>query len=297
MSTPLVSITSAFYNEESYLLDMVKSVFAQTFTDWELILVDDGSTDKSLQLARSVDDPRVRVFSNGRNLGRSATLNKITMLSRGKYIARFDADDMCSPTRIEKEFNFLENHPEIDVVSTGVISLGRGDVPLGHNFALPTHEQICEDPMRYIAISHPAAMGRKNWFEKNPYDESISISIDANLWFRTYQHSNFANIPEPLFYYRLKKAFTLKKQFNSRKTSAKYLFDYYNKTGHPVKALTCLVSRYGKFAITLFAFAFGIQKVIMAKRYTPIAEEKFQLYLKEISQIKNTKLPIHSEQK
>jgi glycosyltransferase involved in cell wall biosynthesis len=295
MSTCLVSITSAFYNEDHFLLDMIKSVFCQTFPDWELILLDDGSTDNSLQIAQSIDDPRVRVFTNGQNLGRSASLNRLTELSRGKYIARFDADDMCSPARIEKQVEFLEKHQEVDVVSTGVVNLGDNDVPLGHTFLdMSTHREICRKPLRYFAISHPASMGRKRWFEKNLYDETISISVDANLWFRTYLHSTFANIPEALFYYRLGKAFTLKKQFDSRKTTAKFQYDHCRKTGHPGQALACLVSQYSKFAITLFAFALGTRESVMKKRYEPLNEEELQFHLNELSQIKNTKLPICS---
>jgi len=81
MSTPLVSVTSAFYNVGPDLFDMVRSIFAQTFTDWELVLLDDGSTDDSLQLAQSIDHPKVRVFTNGRNLGIPTSLNKLTKLS------------------------------------------------------------------------------------------------------------------------------------------------------------------------------------------------------------------------
>lgn len=295
MNTPLVSITSAFYNEGPVLLDMIKSVFAQTFTDWELILLDDGSTDNSLQIAQSIDDPRVRVYSNNQNIGRSASLNKLNSLARGKYIARFDADDMCFPRRIEKEVEFLEKHPEVDVVSTGVINLGNGDIPKGQNSVdIPTHSEICKNPLKYIALSHPAAMGRKSWFDKNHYDETISISVDASLWFRTYQHSTFANIPEPLFYYRLDKAFTLKKQFNSRKTSAKFQYNHYKKTGNSAKALSCLFLQYGKFIITLLAFICGFREYLMSRRYEPLDREKLQFYLQELSQIKKTELPIRN---
>lgn len=294
MNTPLVSITSAFYNEGPILLDMVKSVFAQTFTDWELVLLDDGSTDDSLQIAKSIDDPRVRVYSNSCNVGKSASLNKITTLSRGKYIARFDADDMCSPRRIEREVEFLEKYPKVDVVSTGVINLGSGDVPLGQNFLdISTHDEICRRPLKYIYLSHPAAMGRKKWFEENLYDETISISVDANLWFRTYQHSTFANIPEPLFYYRLNKAFTFKKQFNSRKTTAMFQYDYYKNKGHLGQALGSLLLQYGKLAITLFAFVLGMRESVMTKRHEPIIEDEIQFHLQEISKIKKIELPIH----
>jgi len=267
MDEPLVSITSAFYNEESVLLDMIKSVFAQTYANWELILVDDGSTDNSLKIAQSIDDPRVKVFTNGKNIGRSATLNKITKLANGKYIARFDADDMCSPRRIEREVEFLELHHDVDIVGTGSVNLDINDVPLGYSLPKTTHDEICRNPDKYIDITHPSCMGRKQWFEKNLYNESISISVDANLWVRTYKHSKFANIPEVLFYYRLGKAFTIKKQFNSRKTTARYLYKTHSQNNQQIRSCIAFSMQYVKFVIILLSFMLGCQKYIMAKRH------------------------------
>ncbi|MBN1765533.1 MAG: glycosyltransferase family 2 protein [Sedimentisphaerales bacterium] len=293
MSDPLVSITSAFYNEEHYLLDMVKSVFAQTFTDWELILLDDGSTDRSLELAKSINDPRVRVYTNGTNIGRSKSLNKITTLARGKYIARFDADDMCGTTRIQREVDFLESHPEVDVVSCGAILLDSDDNPMGHRYAAPTHEEICRNPSRYIRMNHPGVLARKTWFENNPYDESISISVDANLWFRTYQHSTFANIPDTLFYYRFDKSFNLVKQFHSRKTNARYLFEHHKKDGHLGRAIAHWIFQYGKFITTVLMFATGLRKKLMGIRNVDkMSDEDKNKYLAELKMIKSLPLPM-----
>ncbi len=215
MNTPLVSITSAIYNEENYLLDMVRSVFAQTFTDWELLLLDDGSTDNSLELANSIDDPRVRVFANERNLGRSVSRNRLNSFARGKYIAVFDADDMWGTTKIAKQLELIESEPDIDIVGTGTCYLDSRDEPMGHMYAPPSHEQICSQPNRTFAIRHATLLGKKTWFEKNLYDESISLAIDFNLFLRSYKHSRFANVPQPLCYYRLDQSFNLKKQFTA----------------------------------------------------------------------------------
>lgn len=297
MTTPLVSITSAFHNEESYLLDVIKSVFAQTFTDWELILIDDGSTDNSLQVAQSVDDPRLKVYSNGSNLGRSASLNKLNFLARGKYIARFDADDMCSKTRIEKQVDFMESHSEVDIVGTGVCYLDNDDIVVGHYSPPPSHNQICRQPTRMLWILHGTILGKKEWFQKNAYDESLSISVDYNLFFRTYKHSIFANIPEPLYYYRLDQSFNLKKQLKARYSSAKFLFENQKKNGHYFKACFDWLTQYAKFIATVLMFATGVRGRLMARRYNNISEDDQKRYIEELSHIKNIELPIRPKNK
>lgn len=294
MNTPIVSITSAFYNEEAYLPDLIKSVFVQTFTDWELILIDDASTDNSLKIAQSIDDPRVRVIKNGKNIGRSASLNKLNSLARGKYIARFDADDMCSRTRIQKQVDFMKLHPEVDIVGTGVCYINKNDEPIGHSFALPSHDEICSQPNRMLRILHGTILGKREWFKKNLYDESLSISVDYNLFFKTYKHSVFANIPKILYYYRLDQSFDLKKQFKARYTNAQFLFKYKRKNGYFLNACFNWFIQYVKYVATVLMFFTGFRDQLMALRYDEIDEDYRKSYFEELSQIKNTELPIRS---
>jgi glycosyltransferase involved in cell wall biosynthesis len=237
----------------------------------------------------------VRVFANGKNTGRSASLNKLNSLARGKYIARFDADDMCSKTRIQRQVDFMESHPEVDIVGTEVCYLDRNDTPIGCHFTLfPSHNQICKHPSRMLGIIHGAILGKREWFQKNPYDEALSISVDYNLFLRTYKHSTFANIPEPLYYYRLDQSFNLKKQFCARRVVAKFLFEYYKDVGHWGKGIADWVLQYGKFVATVLMFATGLRKKLMAKRYNPISDTDLEFYKQEISEIKNTELPTRS---
>ncbi|MHC4455640.1 MAG: glycosyltransferase family 2 protein [Planctomycetota bacterium] len=294
MSTPLVSITSAFYNEESNLLNMVKSIFAQTFTDWELILLDDGSTDNSYKIAQSIDDPRVRAFSNRRNSGRAASLNRITTLACGKYIARMDADDICCIERIEKQVKLMESQPDVDIVGTGMCYLDKNDKPLGHRYAPSSHAEICNQPDRTLAISHGSLLGKKSWFEKNLYNESLSLAIDFNLFFRTYKHSTFANVPEPLYYYRLDQSFCLKQQWVARETSARFLFNHYKEAGDWWRAFTNSVVQYSKFAATVLMFSTGLRGKLMARRFELLAKDEKESYMEEIKRIKSTELPLRS---
>jgi glycosyltransferase involved in cell wall biosynthesis len=282
---PLVSVTSAFYNTAPFLLDMIKSILAQTFEDWELVLLDDGSTDDSLAIARSVDDPRIRVFSNGHNLGRSASLNKLTELARGKYIARMDSDDMSRPTRIEKQVAYLEQHPEADVLGTAFVYIDRDNRPMGHSVTACSHEEICKEPMRTFGILHPSILVRREWLERFKYDESFPLSVDTDLFLRSYGHSRFANLAEPLFYYRLETSFRLGKQLTARRTMARCLFAHCRESGRSGQAIWHAGIQYVKFAITAAMFGLGMRERLMSRRFTPLSAEQEAFYTDELETI------------
>lgn len=203
--TNYVSIAIPFYNAESTLLDAIRSVFAQTHEQWELILIDDGSTDLSLSIAKSIDDPRVRVFSDGKNLKLAARLNQIVELASYDFIARMDADDLMSPVRLEKQIKLLNASSTIDLVSTGLCSLNDENKALGIRCATSKHTITSEKLLSgNSGIVHASLLGRRAWFKRNPYKESMIKSEDTNLWVRSYSKNdlNVAFIPEPLYYYR-----------------------------------------------------------------------------------------------
>lgn len=294
MGIPLVTISSAFYNTGPLILDMLKSVFSQTFTDWELLLINDGSTDDTLAIAESINDSRIRIYSNDKNRGRAFSLNRVSERARGKYIARMDADDLCSPARIQKQVELIESDPDLDVVGTGICYLDKQDNPVGDTGTgtKKTHEEICREPARTFGLCHGSILGKKEWFSKNPYQENLQLGIDFNLWLRTYRHSKFGNIAEPLYYYRLDNSFNLKKQLIVRKDSAKFLFDYYRQYGTLSQALKYASVQHLKFAAALVLFALGQRKRLMAKRFKPLEKSRVEFYKNEIQFIKSFQLPV-----
>lgn len=200
-----ITIGIPFYNAESTLLDAVRSVFAQTHTNWELILIDDGSTDKSLDLAKSINDPRVRVYQDGENRRLAARLNQLTGLAKYDFIARMDADDLMSPVRLEKQIELLNANSGIDLVSTGLCSLNNENEALGIRCVTSEHTITSKTLLSgNSGIVHASLLGRRAWFKRNPYKESMIKSQDTNLWVRSYSKNdlNVAFIPEPLYYYR-----------------------------------------------------------------------------------------------
>src|SRR5690606_22420882 len=118
-------------NPGTAFVDAIRSVFVQTHSNWELILIDDGSTDQSLDLALKIRDSRVRVISDGKHKGLPTRLNEITASASGEYIARMDADDVMHPERLEKQVKFLLSHPSCDVVGTGVFFIDKNGTPVG----------------------------------------------------------------------------------------------------------------------------------------------------------------------
>ena len=112
MKNPLVSILMPVYNSEKYLREAIKSILNQTFTNFELIIINDGSTDNSLKIIKSFKDNRIKIIKNKGNLGLIKTLNKGIDLAQGKYIARMDADDIAMPKRLEKQIAFFNENPD-----------------------------------------------------------------------------------------------------------------------------------------------------------------------------------------
>lgn len=200
-----ITIGMPIYNAGPYLADAIRSVFAQTYQDWELILVDDGSTDGSLEIARSVTDPRVRVIADGVNRRLPARLNQIVAEARHPYIARMDADDLMSPTRLAKQLQVLQANPQIDLVSTGVCSISNDKQPLGMRLYVNKAALTLNDVLLgRSGVVHASVLARKDWFERNRYDESQQLTEDYELWVRAFLKNDFAVrlIEEPLYYYR-----------------------------------------------------------------------------------------------
>ena len=156
MARPLLSVSLPVYNAARSLPLALGSLLAQTFADWELLAVDDGSSDDSLAVLHRLRDPRVRVLADGRNLGVAARLNQIAQEARGEYVARMDADDLCHPQRLEKQSAFLQQNPDTDGVGCSLLILDRQIHLAGMRLFPARHEQICSRPLDGIGIAHPS---------------------------------------------------------------------------------------------------------------------------------------------
>ena len=122
---PLVSVVMSFHNAQATLLHSIRSVIWQTYQNWELILLDDGSTDASVEVSETVNDPRIRLYGGGACRGLSARLNQGVLLTKGQYIARMDADDIAFPERFAKQVAYLQTHAEIDLLASSVLLMNK----------------------------------------------------------------------------------------------------------------------------------------------------------------------------
>ena len=199
LPSPKVTVGIAFYNPGKYFELAIRSVFAQTFTDWELILLDDGSSDDSLALARSLRDPRVRVYSDGLHKRLNARLNELVSLTRAPYFFRMDADDVMHPERIERQYEELVRRGHDTVIGTNAYSIDAESNIVGLRYRRPA-----TDSPLVASFIHPTVAAATAWFRRNPYSESFVYhrSQDIELWGRTACVSTFVNLSEPLLYYR-----------------------------------------------------------------------------------------------
>lgn len=291
-----ISIGIPFYNAQEFLADAIRSVFAQTYRNWELILVDDGSTDRSLEIARAVKDSRVRVFSDGQNRKLPYRLNQITAEARYDFVGRMDADDLMSPTRFEKEMAVLGAHPEVDLVSTGVCSIAKDGRPIGIRNPAPGGVTIHDIlPMKGCVITHAAILGRKAWFLRNPYEDSLRNGQDAELWVRACAVNDLRiwRIPEPLYYYREEGSLNLQKVIWGGRTTRYLLRSFGHLKYSPFGVRVQVAKAYCKSLIARLLVMTHQQERLLVKRRSAGIEEPGMrdVFVREIHQIRHTRVP------
>lgn len=201
-----VTIGIPFYNAEKYLEGAICSVLAQTHTSWELILIDDGSTDQSLKIAKAYaqSDNRIRVLSDGKNKKLASRLNQIIHEAKYDLIARMDADDLIPNDRIEKQVLFLLQHPEYDLVSTSLLSISNDDKLIGLRTNSPKKPSKAEVLLCKSNIVHASIIARSSWYRRNKYNESTVLAQDYELWLKAAIKNdlNVGFISDYLYYYR-----------------------------------------------------------------------------------------------
>lgn len=217
-SKPLVTVALSVFNGGPVLELSVRSVLDQSWSNWELLILDDGSTDGAIDRLPCLSDPRIQVVRDGLNKGLSARLNQAVSLARGKYFARMDHDDLCHPERFARQVEFLEKHPEVDLLATQCATMDEAGKPNG---ALPyatNHEEICARPWLGFPMHHPTWMGRVEWFRKHPYqDPGPYCCEDQELLLRAYRSSRYHTLPAQLLTYRLRTHTAWRKLWRTRK--------------------------------------------------------------------------------
>jgi glycosyltransferase involved in cell wall biosynthesis len=188
------------YNCSIFITEAIESILCQTYTDFELIIIDDCSTDNTKEIVKSYTDPRIILISKTENSGISKSLNLGLQHSKGKYIARMDGDDISLPHRFQTQYDLLETNDKIILCGTWYYILNTDEI-IKH----PTNfEEIKLAFLNYNAIGHPTVMFRNSVFKKANlrYDAEKEPAEDYDLWIRSLKYGQIVNIPVPLYKYR-----------------------------------------------------------------------------------------------
>lgn len=199
---PLVSVVMSFHNAKDSLPFALHSLLWQTYPHWELILMDDGSSDCFAEFLKTIDDPRIHLYRDAVCRGLPVQLNRGVALAQGEFIARMDADDVAFPERLERQVAYLQEHRDVDLLATSALLVNGNNNPIGVLSTKLSHEDICRRPWLGFPMPHPTWMGRAEWFRRHPYDESARKGQDQVLLYETYQNSKFAGLPDTLLGYK-----------------------------------------------------------------------------------------------
>jgi len=210
INKPLVTVLMAVYNGEKYLKECVTSILQQTFTDFEFLIINDGSTDKSVEIIESFNDSRIKFVNNPRNIGVIKVLNKAISLIQGEYVARMDCDDICMPDRLEKEVAVLSSNSDISVVSANVVLIDADGKEIGcwpEDINTKNNEEIYRMLPYENCIANPTVMMRSTSLIKHGYNSFQKSSEDWDLWLRmASDNEKFHKINEVLVKYRIHSA-------------------------------------------------------------------------------------------
>lgn len=202
---PMVTVVLPVYNAGKHLRLAVQSIVCQSFPNWELLVIDDGSTDDAISTISDITDERIRIISDGQNRGLVARLNQAIDLASGIYLARMDGDDISSSSRLMRQVDELQRNPNLDVVAVRAFEIDENSQIVGLFPFAESHKEICGRPWLGFHMLHPTWMGRTTWFRKHMYSVPAPfLCEDQELLLRSYPTSQFLTINAFLFGYRVK---------------------------------------------------------------------------------------------
>lgn len=200
---PKISVLMPVYNGERYVKEAINSILKQTFKDFELIIIDDGSIDGSVEIIKSYcNDKRIRLIKNEKNLGLKETRNRLVAESKGQYLAMMDCDDVSLPKRFEKQYDFLESNSEYGMVGAWVSIINKNGKSTGEIWKFPSNsDEITASLLFENCFAHSAVIIRKSIFPEDGY--RYNTAEDYDLWARISFNNKICNLKEVLILYRI----------------------------------------------------------------------------------------------
>ena len=272
-----VSIAMPVRNCERTIVAAIRSIVFQSFLDWELLVIDDGSSDGTLAILRQFNDPRIRIYSDGQSRGLPNRLNEAIVKANGQYFARMDGDDVSYPRRLDEQVAYLRARPDIDLVGAGMMIFDDQGVVVGKRIPPVSHELICRRPYSGFPVAHPSYCGRLEWFQIHGYSETATRCEDQDLLLRSYQTSRFGNVPNILLGYR-EGALDLKKIIRSRYYFSQRIWLQARKASEPISGLRGFLEQYVKGAIDTIAVSAGLQRVLLRHRARPATNDEIETW-------------------
>lgn len=196
-STP-VTILLSVYNGADYIAETIDSILAQTFSDFDFLIIDNASTDQTAAILDRYSDSRIRRYRNDRQLTLTESLNKGLSLTESSCIARIDADDIARPDRLARQVDYLNEHPAVTLVGTWCEFMDHHGHPCGEPFMPPEADSLLRDALAsFNPVAHPSACFRLAAARAaGGYPEAYSYAQDMGLWIRLARQGELANIPE-----------------------------------------------------------------------------------------------------
>lgn len=284
---PLVTVGIPMYNASKFVRQSIVSVLQQTYSNFELIITDDGSTDDSVRIASEFNDPRITVLSDGQNHGISYRLNQQIQLAKGKYFIRMDADDIMLPDRIERQVKYLEEHPDTDAIGGGAIIIGDSNEILGRRNVIAVKR--LDFKTGNDSFIHPTVAGKLTLFRQFPYDEELNGVEDQYLWAQASQSCQLIILPEIFMFYREPLTFKLKTYLFRRKQNRRMWRRSEFVKWYGVRRVykTLIMSYIRGVLATIICFAKHDEKMISRRNTSPSIDDfKWQPFLNQMKSIK-----------
>ena len=226
----LITVAMPVYNGGEWLFKSVQSVIDQSFQDWKLLIIDDGSNDWAVESIKKINDERISIIQDHQNKGIAFRLNQAIELTNTPYFARVDADDINHPQRFEKQINFLIQNPNIDLVGSAIVIINKNNAITGNHRGGLSHKEICKQPWKSFPIAHPTWLGKTAWFKMYKYAAPAPFRCeDQELLLRAHKVSHYHVLIDPLVAYRVTQQKSAKTLFRTRWAMLQFQTRYFLK--------------------------------------------------------------------
>ncbi len=268
----------------------VRSVFAQTYSDWELVIICDGSPDEIVQRARQIEDERVRVVIHAENRGLATRLNEIAGLATAEYTARMDADDMMHPDRLAKSVEFLDLNPDVDVLGSGSYLINAYNGVEGA-YREPDLPKKLFGYLNSGVFSHPTVTFKTEWARRNPYDPARIRTEDKELWLRTAAESSYSKLTNRLLFCRVPENLSVAKQALTAKYDRRLLRELGPRVASKRRIWMKLIESLLKQVIFRLAHSGGLLSLVYRTKFSPLSEVEILESAEVIDLVTNTQIP------